>query len=118
MAGLPVVIVHAIGAKTGRKRPTPLLCIRDEEAPERFAVVATNWGRGPHPAWYANLKANPRVTCEYSSRTGTYVAHEASGEEYERFWRYAIDVYRGFPKYRSRIGGKRNIPIMVMTPEG
>jgi hypothetical protein len=62
------------------------------------------------------LKANPRAIGTIRGQTATYVAHEASGEEYERFWQYAANTYLGFPLYKQRVGGRR-IPIMIMTPE-
>jgi deazaflavin-dependent oxidoreductase (nitroreductase family) len=115
VAGMPMVIVTTIGAKSGLPRTLPLLCIRDENAPGTFALIATNWGQHHYPAWYFNLKANPRATCSIAGQTREYLAHEAAGEEYERFWQYAADTYIGYPLYKQRIHGRR-IPIMVMTP--
>lgn len=113
LSGLPVVVVTTVGAKSGVARTVPLACIRDERDPNSFALVASNWGQDHHPAWYFNLRACPRATCLISGRTGEYVAHEATGEEYERFWQRATDAYIGFPAYRQR-AGNRHIPIMVM----
>jgi deazaflavin-dependent oxidoreductase (nitroreductase family) len=116
LAGLPVVLLTTSGAKTGLPRTLPLLCIRDERNPDRFALVASNWGQHHYPAWYHNLKANPRAIGSIRGQTGAYVAHEASGEEYERFWQCAANTYGGYPLYKQRVGGRR-IPIMIMTPE-
>jgi len=115
VAGLPLVILTTTGAKSGLPRTTPLLCIRDENNPSTFAVIATNWGQQHYPSWYFNLKANPRATCSISGESREYMAHEANDEEYARFWQYATDTYIGYPLYKQRISG-RNIPIMVMTP--
>ncbi|MBX0329454.1 nitroreductase family deazaflavin-dependent oxidoreductase [Oscillochloris sp. ZM17-4] len=115
VAGLPVVIVTTTGAKSGLPRIIPLLCIRDERDPATFAIIATNWGQPRYPAWYFNLKATPRATCSIDGTAGEYLAHEATDEEYARFWRYAVDTYVGYPLYKQRIQG-RSIPIMVMTP--
>ena len=116
VAGLPLVIVTTTGAKSGVPRTVPLLCIRDERDPAAFAIIATNWGQQRYPAWYFNLKANPRAACSIAGKTGQYLAHEATDEEYARFWQYATDTYIGYPLYKQRIHG-RNIPIMVMTPQ-
>ena len=115
VSGLPLVIVTTTGAKSGLSRTTPLLCIRDENSPTTFAIIATNWGQQRYPAWYFNLKANPRAICSISGEAREYMAHEAANEEYARFWQYASDTYIGYPLYKQRISG-RNIPIMVMTP--
>ncbi len=116
VAGLPVVIVTTTGAKSGKPRTVPLLGIRDERDTATFALIASNWGQQHYPAWYFNLKANPRATCSIAGQTGQYLAHEAIEEEYARFWQYAADTYRGYPLYKQRIHG-RNIPIMVVTPQ-
>jgi deazaflavin-dependent oxidoreductase (nitroreductase family) len=116
LAGLPVVLVTTTGAKSGLPRTLPLLCIRDERNPNTFALVASNWGQTHYPAWYLNLKANSHATCSIRGQAGAYVAREASGDEYERFWQYAAETYLGYPLYRQRVGARR-IPIMIMTPE-
>ncbi len=115
LSGLPVVMLTTTGAKSGLSRTLPLLCIRDSHDSDTFAIVASNWGQKHYPAWYFNLKANPRATCAIGRQVGEYMAHEANGEEYERFWQCAMDTYIGFPDYKQRVG-ERRIPIMVMTP--
>ncbi|MEW5873465.1 MAG: nitroreductase family deazaflavin-dependent oxidoreductase [Chloroflexota bacterium] len=115
VAGLPVVILTSKGAKSGLPRTVPLLCIQDESEPGSFALIATNWGQKPYPSWYFNLKANPEATCSIAGKAGKYLAHEAQGEEYERFWEYALNTYLGYPLYKERIVG-RSIPVLVMKP--
>lgn len=115
VSGLPVAVVTTIGAKSGLSRTLPLLFIRDEHDPNVFALIASNWGSKHHPAWYFNLKANPHATCSIRGQVREYVAHEASGEAYDRFWQYAMGTYLGFPLYKQR-AANRHIPIMVMTP--
>ena len=116
LAGLPTVLVTTVGARSGQPRTLPLLCIRDEADPRTFAVIASNFGQHHNPAWYYNLKAHPRAQCSFGRQTEEYVAHEAMGEEYERFWQRAVDTYIGYPLYRQRAGG-RHIPIMVLSPD-
>lgn len=115
LIGTPIVAMTTIGAKSGLQRTSSLVCIRNEQNTDIFAVVASNWGKQHYPAWYHNLKANPRATCSINGQTGEYQAHEAEGAEYERFWQCAIDTYAGFPSYKLRVS-ERDIPIMVMTP--
>lgn len=113
--GLPVVMLTTTGARSGRPRTVPLLYIRDPADPTTFALIASNWGRRRYPAWYYNLKADPRAQGDLGGKVGRYVAHEAVGGTYERFWQYAADLYPGYLLYRQRAGGRR-IPIMIMTP--
>lgn len=115
LGGVPVVFVTTVGVKSGLPRTVPLLSIRDPQDPATFALVASNWGQRHYPAWYHNLTANPRATCTLQGVSREYIAHEASGEEYERFWQLAVDTYIGYSFYKQRVG-KRRIPIVVMTP--
>lgn len=116
LAGLPVVILTTTGARSGLPRTMPLAIIPDLETPNRFAIVASNWGQRHHPGWYYNLKAHPHVSGTIDQQTRTYLAHEAAGAEYDRFWEYALQIYPGYELYRQRVG-KRHIPIMVLTEE-
>jgi deazaflavin-dependent oxidoreductase (nitroreductase family) len=115
LAGVPVVFVTTTGARSGLPRTVPLLCIRDGQSPASFALIATNWGQQHYPAWYFNLKANPHATCSINGQVGQYLAHEASDEEYGRYWQAATDTYFGYALYKQRITGRR-VPIMVMNP--
>ena len=115
LTGLSVVVLSAKGAKSGVIRDIPLLCIEDETEPGVFAIVASNFGQGHHPAWYYNLKAYPEVSCTLRGQAQHYSATELEGEEYARYWGYALDTYMGFPHYKSRVG-KRHIPIFAMKP--
>ncbi len=107
------MMLTTTGAKSGLPRTVPLLYIRDENHPNSFALIATNWGQRTYPAWYFNLKANPEALCVIEGKAGSYLAHEAAGDEYDRFWQYATNTYFGYTLYKQRISGRR-IPIMVM----
>ena len=48
-------------------------------------------------------------------RTGDYLSREAKGEERERLWRKATDLYPGYDTYKDRAAG-REIPVVVLTP--
>ncbi len=115
LTGVPTVIVTSIGAKSGQPRTLPLLRVQDDQRSEVFGLIATNWGQPYYPAWYFNLKANPNATCSIDGRSVAYIAHEAVGEEYERFWKQAVEIYKGYLLYKQRIT-TRHIPIMVMQP--
>jgi deazaflavin-dependent oxidoreductase (nitroreductase family) len=110
--GQPILLLATTGAKSGRRRTTPLLYHQDGE---RIIVIASNGGRPRHPGWYYNLRATPRATVYAQGRVATYVAHEAQGEERARLWRAAVAFYAGYVLYETR--ATRPIPVMVLTPE-
>ena len=58
LAGLPVVMVTTIGAKSGQPRQLPLVAIPDGE---NVILIASNFGQHHHPAWYYNLHAHPQA---------------------------------------------------------
>ncbi len=108
-------MVTTLGAKSGLPRTVPLLYIASEDDPSTFALIATNFGQERYPAWYFNLKANPRAVCTLNGETREYLAHEAKDEEYQRYWELAVNTYFGYNLYKQRIH-TRPIPIIVLTP--
>lgn len=112
---LPTLMITTIGAKSGLPRNTPLLYIRDIQNPLVFALIATNFGKEKYPAWYFNLKINPRVICTINGITQHYLAREITGEEYQHYWQLATQTYFGYDLYRKRIK-TRKIPIFLLEP--
>lgn len=116
LAGTPLVMLTSIGAKSGKERTVPLLAIPNDG---NLILIATNWGQSHYPSWYYNLSANPEASITLQGESPrSYVAHEATGEERERLWQAAVDVYAGYAGYEQRIaaGSNRSIPVMLMTP--
>jgi deazaflavin-dependent oxidoreductase (nitroreductase family) len=110
---LPVVMVEAIGAKTGQVRRTPLLAARHGDG---LIVVASRGGDSRNPGWYYNLRAHPAVNAWFDGVSARYVARELEGEERERAWRIAADQYPGYDTYQQRTG--RRIPVMLLERAG
>jgi deazaflavin-dependent oxidoreductase (nitroreductase family) len=111
--GLPIVTLTMRGARTGKLHTTPLIGLLDGD---NLVVIASNWDRPYHAGWYYNLRANPEVTLSMKGHSGTYVAHEAAGEEREEYWRGAVDLYNGYKSYQQRTRG-RKIPVIVLRPK-
>jgi deazaflavin-dependent oxidoreductase (nitroreductase family) len=116
LGGLPIVMVTTTGARSGLPRTLPLIAVLDETEPGKLALIATNWGQQQYPAWYYNLRAHPQATVSLKGQAAAYTAHEAEGDEYEKFWQAAAATYIGYPFYKERIAGGRRIPIMILTP--
>jgi deazaflavin-dependent oxidoreductase (nitroreductase family) len=113
LSGLPVVMLTTIGARSGRARTVPVLGL---PTPDGLAVVASNWGRERHPAWYYNLRANPVGEVEVTGARQRFRAVEAQGDRRERIWREGLAVYPGFSQYERRAPGRR-IAVFVLEPE-
>jgi deazaflavin-dependent oxidoreductase (nitroreductase family) len=113
LVGLPVVTVTTIGAKSGQPRSLPLVAMPDGE---NVILVASNFGQHHHPAWYYNLHAYPEVQLTYEGQTVTYMARETAGEERERCWQRAVDLYSGYALYKER-AEQRTIGVFLLTPQ-
>lgn len=107
----PELLLITVGAKTGRRRTTPLTYFTDQG---RAVVVASNYGSSRHPAWYYNVLADPRVTISAGGYTGTFVGREVSGDERDRLWALAKDFIPSYADY-ERLAGGRTIPVLVFT---
>lgn len=108
--GQPILLLETTGAKTGRKRATPLLYQADGD---RLIVIASNGGRDYHPGWYYNLRANPEATVYRAGHVGVYTAREVHGSERAELWARALRYFDGFTVYEQRT--TRQIPILVLT---
>src|SRR5256712_13709899 len=90
MHKVPVLLLTTTGRKTGRKRTTPLLYIRDGN---RLVIVASNGGRRIDPSWWMNLKHNPIAMVQMKRLKQTVYAQRAIGSEKERLWRLIFGGY-------------------------
>ncbi|MDX1882307.1 nitroreductase/quinone reductase family protein [Mycolicibacterium sp. 120270] len=106
---VPVMLLTTTGAKTGLPRTLPLLYIVDGD---HLILIASNYGKTSHPAWYRNLVANPRAEVLAGKHSGTYVASEITDPaERDRAWDLALDMYAGYGDYEGRAGDRR-IPLI------
>ena len=107
----PFLVVEHVGAKSGRRRTTPLLYIEDGD---RYVVVASKGGHPRHPAWYHNLRANPDVTIQVGSRRMQAHARDAYPDERPRLWNRAVEAWGQYEDYQRRT--PREIPVVVLEP--
>lgn len=110
--GGKMLLLDHVGAKSGTKRTSPLLYVRDGED---IVVVASKGGFPKHPAWYHNLIANPDTTVQVGSKHLPVHARVAKPEERERLWAMAVAAYPGYEDYAVRSKG-REIPLVVLEP--
>jgi deazaflavin-dependent oxidoreductase (nitroreductase family) len=74
-------------------------------------VIASNYGRPRHPAWYHNLRAHPRAPVTVDRRTYDVDAPELTGAERARCFDEVAKIHPGFDVYRRRASDRR-IPVM------
>jgi deazaflavin-dependent oxidoreductase (nitroreductase family) len=112
VAGLPIVMLTTTGAKSGRRQTCPLVALPDGD---RVVVIASNYGHERNPAWYHNLRANPRATIALKGVTREVVARELDGEERASQYERGIEIYPGWTAYRKRAAHRR-IPVLELAP--
>jgi deazaflavin-dependent oxidoreductase (nitroreductase family) len=112
LTGLPIIELTTVGARSGEPRTLPLVGVPDGD---RLVLVASNYGKKQNPAWYYNLKANPRCRTTFRGQRHDMDAYEAEGEERRRLWELDVSVYPPRNHYAQRAGNRR-IPVMVLQP--
>ncbi|MCU1460471.1 MAG: nitroreductase family deazaflavin-dependent oxidoreductase [Acidimicrobiales bacterium] len=110
-AGVPVLLLHHTGAKTGTERVNPLAY---QAVGDDLAVFASKGGSPTNPDWYHNLRANPRAKVEVGTESYDVVAHVAEGDERERIWSTQKERHSGFAEYEEKTKGVRDIPVIIL----
>lgn len=111
-AGIPLVLLHHVGAKSGAEYVTPLAHLTTDDG--AVVLLAANGGRDRHPGWYHNLLARPQAAVEFGDRTVAVTARAAEGEEWAALAERARTETRFFAGFEEKTG--RHIPILVLEP--
>ena len=114
LLGVPSLLLHTIGAKTGQTRTNALIYAR---AGSSYVVVASNGGASRAPGWYHNLRADPSASIQVGTERHPVIAQFLlpTDADYARMWKLVNDGnrnrYAGYQKMTSR-----PIPLVVLTP--
>jgi F420H(2)-dependent quinone reductase len=112
--GIPSLLLHTVGAKTGKARTVSLTYARDGA---NYLIVASKGGDPKAPGWYHNLKANPNVEINVGPKRFGVTAKPVLPDDpdYARLWQIVNknngDRYTAYQKKTSR-----PIPVVVLTP--
>ncbi|HZQ31406.1 MAG TPA: nitroreductase family deazaflavin-dependent oxidoreductase [Mycobacterium sp.] len=107
----PVALLTTTGRKSGQRRVSPLLYLRDGD---RVVVVASRGGSDKHPLWYLNLKADPKVTVQIKDEVLQLTARDSTDDERATLWPKLVAMYPDYDDYQSWTD--RKIPIVVCEP--
>jgi deazaflavin-dependent oxidoreductase (nitroreductase family) len=108
-AGLPLLLLTTVGARTGRRRTAPVTYVADGE---RYVVAAG--ANSANPAWHYNLLAHPAVTIEVGTAVLEAVARVSAGAERDAlFDRYASEQPQ-LVSYQAM--ADREVPMIILTP--
>jgi deazaflavin-dependent oxidoreductase (nitroreductase family) len=109
--GLPMVLLHHTGAKSGVERVNPLAYQRIDD--NSVAVFASKGGAPTNPDWYHNLVANPSASIEIGTERYDVTARVATGDERQTIWNAQKRAFPNFAEYETKSGG-REIPVVVL----
>jgi deazaflavin-dependent oxidoreductase (nitroreductase family) len=107
--GRPLLLLTTTGAKSGQRRTTPTMYLRDGD---RLLIFASKGGAPTNPGWYHNLVAHPQVAVEVGSETYEATATVLKGEERDRLFARQAELYPQFGDYQKRT--TRTIPVIAL----
>jgi deazaflavin-dependent oxidoreductase (nitroreductase family) len=108
--GLDLLLLHHVGARSGRERVTPLAYW--PVSGTSVAVLASNRGAPKHPSWYYNLVANPDAKAEVGAETFPARARIALAEERSKLLRRILDQTSSVAAAIDRTS--REIPVVIL----
>jgi deazaflavin-dependent oxidoreductase (nitroreductase family) len=112
--GVPTLLLHTTGRRSGRTRTNALVYARDGDD---YLVVASKGGDPTAPGWLHNVRANPEVEVQVrrNRRRGTARVVERTDPDYDRLWRIVNENNRDrYTAYQEKTD--RPIPVVVVSP--
>jgi deazaflavin-dependent oxidoreductase (nitroreductase family) len=109
---VPSLVLRTTGARTGEPRAASMIYC--PEPGGAMLVAGSNFARGAHPAWTANLLAHPDAVVELGRRRVPVRASEVGEAEREAVWARLEANWPGYRGY-ERIAGRR-IRLFRLVP--
>jgi deazaflavin-dependent oxidoreductase (nitroreductase family) len=112
--GVPCLLLHTTGRKSGQPRVNSLVYARDGND---YLLVASKGGADTHPGWFFNVKSQPDVEIQVAREhmKGRARIVGKSDPDYDRLWKIVNDNnsnrYNGYQANTTR-----EIPIVAVTP--
>jgi len=108
------LVLFTTGAKTGKRRETPLEAVPCPDG--TWVIIGSNFARETHPAWTANLIANPDTEIIVRGRTIAVRSELLDGDAREQAWQQALAHFAGWQAYTEIT--TREFRIFRLTPAG
>ncbi|MGE0324237.1 MAG: nitroreductase family deazaflavin-dependent oxidoreductase [Polyangiaceae bacterium] len=112
LIGLRILLLGSTGRKSGALRVAPLPYFKVNGY---LVVIASNAAQVKHPAWYHNVRANPRVQLQVGREQYTALARTLSGDERARAWRLVTEKEPRYAHYQGLV--EREIPVVALERE-
>jgi deazaflavin-dependent oxidoreductase (nitroreductase family) len=109
--GAPVVLLTTRGRKSGQPRLSPLLYVHGGDV---LYVIGSNFGQPRHPAWTANLLADPEAVVTLAGQRipvhATLIEDPARKQD---IFAEFVDTAKPYAAYRART--TRDMRIFALT---
>jgi deazaflavin-dependent oxidoreductase (nitroreductase family) len=109
-SGMELLLLHSIGAKSGKDHITPVAYTMDGT---NYIIVASKAGAPTNPDWYFNLVAHPEAEVEVGDDKLKVKARVAEDGDRERLFDQHAAKYPGFNDYKAKTS--RVIPVFILT---
>jgi deazaflavin-dependent oxidoreductase (nitroreductase family) len=109
--GVDVCLLTTTGRKSGEQRVVPLLYLPQGDS---LVVVASTGGMPKNPAWFWNIKANPRCEVQVMGKKWNGIARVADEAERAELWPKLVEMYFDYDNYSRWTD--RVIPVVVLDP--
>ena len=109
---VPSLVLHTIGAKSGLERDSTLMYCPEPKG--RILVTGSNFARDTHPAWTANLLANPDAAVSIKGKRIQVRATLITDAERDAVWEYIEKQWPGYRGYEVASG--RVLRIFRLEP--
>lgn len=113
--GMPMVLVHHVGRKSGTAYTTPLVCLPDDDNPDICYIFASKAGAPTNPDWYGNLIASGRAEVERGTERYPVTVTEITGPQRDEVFDEQVRRAPGFGGYAEKTKGIRVIPVLKLT---
>ena len=112
LQGMPVLQLTTTGRKSGQPRTSMLTSPLQDG--DKIMVVASRGGDDKHPAWFLNLRDQPKVEVTMEGKTRPMTAHIADAAEKAELWPRIIADHKNYAGYQKKTD--RDIPVVILEP--
>ncbi|MCE5287697.1 MAG: nitroreductase family deazaflavin-dependent oxidoreductase [Nocardiaceae bacterium] len=98
-SGIYVLVLTTTGRRSGNSHSVPLVYVPHEGG---ALVLGSNYGQAHHPAWSANLLADPRASVEVGGHKFAVLAEHITGTRFDDLFRQFLAIGENFGTYRER----------------
>lgn len=111
--GFPTLLLTVIGRKSGEKRTTPLVFLKEGNS---YVVVGSLAGYDSNPTWYLNIKANPNCWIQLDREKFTASSRDVTDAERADLWPKLDKVFPAWGYFQKQTD--RPFPMVMLTPTG